>query len=153
MAPKNRQRSVIGRSRVDDRYASDKPALTPQQRKQQLIAARWEVSGPLPSADELERYAALMPDMPERLVANWERQTAHRMTLERTVIEGDEWRSKWGLRLGWVFAISLLAASVYLIVNGFGTQGVLVFLTEMIGLGAALLYTDVRRRQERKQKQ
>lgn len=85
-------------------------------------------------------------------MANWERQTTHRMNLERTVIDGDVWRSNWGLRLAFVFAIALLAASVYLIVNGFGTQGVLVFLTEMVSFGASFLYSDIRRRQERNQK-
>lgn len=144
MSPKGRPRARITRA-----------LNNPQQQltRQQLLAVRQEISGPLPSADELERYAALVPDMPERLLASWERQTEHRIDLERKVIAGDIWRSNWGLRLGWIFAMSLLAAAVYLISTGHESQGVLTLLTTLGGMAGLFVYQDIRRRAERNRKQ
>lgn len=109
-------------------------------------------SGPLPSADELERYQAIMPDLPERLVANWERQTEHRIDLEKRVIKGDIRRADWGLILGWIFALTLLVASVYLIATDHEGIGVTTFLTEMAVLGGAFVYGTIKRRQDRNRK-
>jgi hypothetical protein len=93
-----------------------------------------------------------MPDLPERLVTNWETQTSHRMDLERRVIHGDVRRSNWGLVLGWTFAMALLAASVYLISTGHESIGVTALLSELAVLGGSLIYSDYRRRQQRNNK-
>jgi uncharacterized membrane protein len=45
---------------------------------------------PLPSPDDLERYRAMLPDAPERLLSSGEREQAHRHDLERRLVALDE---------------------------------------------------------------
>lgn len=137
-------------SRVNDGYGNAEPLA--MRRVEQRMVAQFSWSGPLPPAAELERYKAIMPDLPERLVANWEKQTDHRIELEDRVIGGDIRRANWGLIGGWIFAMTLLAASVYLIATGHEGIGVTGFLGELAVLGGAFLYSDRRRRQERNRK-
>lgn len=118
--------------------------------EQRVVSVTW--SAPLPPAEELERYAAIMPDLPSRLVANWENQTNHRIDLEKRVIQGDVRRANWGLILGWIFAMALLAGSVFLISTGHEGIGVTTLLIELAALGGTLVFSDFRRRQERNSK-
>jgi hypothetical protein len=90
--------------------------------------------------------------MPERLLANFEKQTDHRIGLENRVIDGDIRRADWGLKAAWTFAMALLAASVYLITTGHEGYGVTTLLGELAILGGSFVYTDIRRRRERNQK-
>ncbi len=144
---------ALERSRVNDGYGapnSTRAQSSTQQRS--VVAARFSFSGPLPPASELEKYKAIVPDMPERLLANFEKQTDHRQALERRVIEGDVQRAHWGLVAGWTFAMSLLVASVYLIATGHESVGVMALLGELAALGGSFVYSDYRRRQERNRK-
>ena len=149
MAPQRNARV----SRVNDSNASDQPqGVRRAERQHRAVLAQLQISGPLPSAAELERYKAIVPDMPERLLANFEKQTDHRIDLEKKVVEGDIRRADLGLKAGWVFAMALLLASVYLIANGHEGIGVTGLLGELAGLGGAFVYADIRRRQERNRK-
>src|SRR5437773_2627905 len=56
-------------------------------------------SGPLPSPDILREYDLLVPGAAERFIARFEKQSEHRMHLERTVIEGDDRRAN---RAQWI---------------------------------------------------
>lgn len=47
-------------------------------------------TSPLPRPDDLERYAALVPDAPERLLAAGEREQAHRHEVESRLVAIDE---------------------------------------------------------------
>jgi uncharacterized membrane protein len=136
-------------SRVNDQYRT--PNVPGCSRVEQRMVATFR-SSPLPSAEELQRYKEIMPDLPERLVGNWERQTEHRISLETKVIDGDVSRSKWGLIAGWSFAMALLAASVFLISTGHESIGVTALLIELAALGGSLVYSDYRRRRERNRK-
>jgi len=66
-----------------------------------------QISGPIPSADELAKYEAVLPGAAERLLSIHEEQVArlgkqadHRMELEKTVVFGDSWRAWAGLAVG-----------------------------------------------------
>jgi uncharacterized membrane protein len=121
------------------------PALTIEQRLEHF-------SGPLPSPDILERYDQIVPGLADRVVTVFEEQATHRMDLERTVIKGDTRRANAGMVTAAVFGLSLLAASVYLIMNGHEGPGVLALLTTFAGYGGAFLYTNEVRRRERNEK-
>lgn len=138
-------------SRVNDAYGTreGRGELT---RVEQQILLEQRVSGPLPSADQLERYNAIVPGMAERLLVNFEKQTDHRIGLEKRVIDGDVRRADRGLIFGWIFAMALLAASVYLIATGHEGIGVMGLLGELAVLGGSFIYADYRRRQERNRK-
>lgn len=149
------RRNQAAPSRVNDGYAADQPKGLQQRPNQgpRGFVATQTIVGPLPSAAELERYQAIIPDMPERLLANFEKQTDHRIDLENRVIQGDIHRADLGLKAGWTFAVLLLAASVFLISTSHESVGVLGLLTEFAWLGGSFIYTDIRRRQERNRRE
>lgn len=45
-------------------------------------------TGPLPSPEVLEQYKAVQADLPERILAMAERQSAHRQEMEKKLVSG-----------------------------------------------------------------
>jgi uncharacterized membrane protein len=109
-------------------------------------------SGPLPTPDELERYEAIVPGMAERLVAKFEQQADHRMSLESDVIHADIRRGNWGLIAAFIFGLIVLVASVVLILNGHEGAGTTGIIVEFLTFGGAFLYGSETRRRERNRK-
>lgn len=68
-------------------------------------------SGPLPPAEELQKYANVFEGCADRIVAMAENNQAHRHSLETKVIGANISREKWG---------QLIAASLFLAVAGGG---------------------------------
>lgn len=60
--------------------------------------------GPIPPPGLLESYRAVHPDLPERIIAWTETQTAHRQSLERAAHEGAERRMNRGQLFTFVLA-------------------------------------------------
>ncbi len=71
-------------------------------------------SGPLPPAEQLERYEAILPGAADRIISTMEKETAHRHAKENKIIEGTL-RAE---RLGSVFAFALVIAFLLLAAYG-----------------------------------
>jgi uncharacterized membrane protein len=111
--------------------------------RQVQLSARM-TTGPIPSAEELLRYQQVQPDLPERIMRQFERRTdmaekqsEHRMTQEHRVIGNNILME----RLGWFSATLLglvvLGGSIWLISTGKsveGLAGVVVSLASLLGL-------------------
>lgn len=149
MARRNNRQ--VEASRVNDGYRT--PQAGGRQATQQQMVAQYTFSGPLPPADELLRYREVVPDMPERLLASFEKQVDHRMGLERTVVEADIRRADRGLNFGFLFGVLVLVAAVFLIYTGHEGIGVTTLLAEFIGLVSILVYTNRQRREQLKRNQ
>lgn len=108
-----------------------------------MIASRITM-GPIPSADEMERYRLVQADFPERIMRQYEARTdmarkqgEHRMALESKVISNNVWME----RLGWLSATLLgvlgLGGSIWLVYLGKtvgGIAGVITSLAALVGL-------------------
>jgi uncharacterized membrane protein len=88
-------------------------------------------TSPLPSPDDLDRYAAHLPDAPERLLAAGEREQAHRHDIESRLAAMDEQalpRFYAGQRLAHTISLLLglayLAAMALAILQGYPLAGV-----------------------------
>lgn len=88
-------------------------------------------TSPLPSPDDLDRYAAHLPDAPERLLAAGEREQTHRHDIERRLTAMDEQalpRFYAGQRLAHTISLLLglayLAAMALAILQGYPLAGV-----------------------------
>ena len=113
-----------------------------------------QYSGPLPAPSDLAKYDAIVPGMGERLLTTFEKQADHRMALERHVIHSDATRANFGLAAAFVFGLVLLAAAVYLVVNGFETAGIAAIVTEFLTYGGIFIYgSETRRRERNRQRQ
>lgn len=116
-----------------------------------LLASKF--SGPLPPAKELKAYDLVLPGLAERIVSMAERQSQHRMELEKVVIEGDVKRANWGLFLAALIAFGSLGASVYLALNERETTATALVGTSLIAVVGAFIYGSKNRRDERINKQ
>jgi uncharacterized membrane protein len=109
-------------------------------------------AGPLPAPETLAKYDAIVPGMAERRLRTFEQQAEHRMGLEKHVLRWDVIRSNVGLLAAFVFGVLVLAAAVYLIVNGYSTEGLIAIVSEFVTYGLAFLYSSETRRRERNRK-
>jgi len=124
--------------------------LTSQQR-QQIVQAQVSASfsGPLPHPDILVRYNDAVPDAAERILAMAERQSAHRIDLEKRVITADIRRANLGVAAGLLVALAFLAGSVVLVLSGYAAEGTILGTVDIVGLVATFVYGTERRRKER----
>lgn len=82
--------------------------------------------GPLPSPETLEQYSKIIPNGAERIMIMTEKQSDHRMYLEKKVISGQMLQSNIGQILAFLIGIAALSASVYMVVNGHDWSGTII---------------------------
>lgn len=96
-------------------------------------------SGPLPSPRTLKKYDEIIPNGAERIFSVFEKQSDHRMSLEKTVVKGQINQSLLGQIFGFIIAIVFLIAGIYLVINGHETAGISVFGFDIVGLTAVFV--------------
>ncbi len=81
-----------------------------------------------------------------------EKQSNHRMHMEKTVIGGDSRRSYLGLAAAFFLSAMIIVGGVYLIVNGHDWAGGLLIGLDLVGLAGVFVYGTNARRAERDRK-
>lgn len=88
-------------------------------------------ASPLPRPDDLERYAALIPGAPERLLAAGEREQAHRHEMERRLVAIDESAmpkyyagQRFAHIISLVFGLAYLAVMALAVLEGYPIVGI-----------------------------
>lgn len=90
--------------------------------------------GPLPSPSTLNGYNKVVKNGAERIMSVFEKQSSHRMTLEKKVVGRQTFQSLFGQILGFVIALACLGLGVYLVLNGFEAAGITLFSLDIVGL-------------------
>lgn len=106
-------------------------------------------SGPLPPPNVLQRYDEIIPNGADRIVAMAEKQSAHRIDLERTVIHGDSRRANWGVFCGFTLAVLVIVLSFILILYGHAVAGTILGTLDLVSLISVFIYGTTTRRRER----
>lgn len=78
-----------------------------------------------------------------------ERQSAHRIDLEKSVIAADIRRANLGVAAGFIVALAFLVGSVVLVLSGYAVAGTIFATVDIVGLVATFVYGTERRRKER----
>lgn len=97
-------------------------------------------SGILPPPQLLEHYERILPGLAERIVSLAERQSAHRISIERKVVGGQVWESRIGQVCGLVIALVGLGFGTYLGLNGHEVLGGVIGGTPLAGLVGVFVY-------------
>ena len=69
--------------------------------------------GPLPPPSVLDGFQKLVPDAPERIFRQWERESEHRRSYEQAALQATIRREARGQISATVFALSALAVSAF----------------------------------------
>ena len=135
---------------------SVEPHPTPKLKMTRTVTQLQCVSGPMPSADELAKYDALIPGAAERFlvihekqIALVEKQAAHRMTLEKIVVNGDNGRSWTGIIVGAIIALGGLAVTYGLAINGHDAVAMAIGIADLATLAGVFVYGTKARSNER----
>jgi len=81
------------------------------------------ISGPLPSAQQIEEYNRSVPGSGEILFAEFQAQSKHRRAMERIIIISDAARANLGLLIGGGIGVYLVWAGADLLRHGHSLQG------------------------------
>jgi uncharacterized membrane protein len=85
---------------------------------EQVQIAMQEWSGPLPHPATLREFGEVVPNGAERIMAAWERETAHRHKMEKSELGWAVFDSVFGKVCALVFVLTALSISAYAAVNG-----------------------------------
>jgi uncharacterized membrane protein len=131
------------------------PGVAPQAFPQfplQQVSTSLSYSGPIPPPELLRQYNEIIPGLAERIVGQAERQTNHRIELEKTVINSDIKRSWAGLIIGGMLAFFVTGAGALLVHNGHDGAGAWITGGGLASVVGVFVYGTQQRRKERTEK-
>ena len=106
-------------------------------------------SGPVPDPATLKAYDLVLPGLAERIVDRWEKQSDHRMALEKTVVEGDTRRANWGLVSATVISLAVIGVAGVLAMHDHETVAAVLAGVDIAALAGVFIYGTNSRKEER----
>jgi uncharacterized membrane protein len=80
-------------------------------------------SGPLPPAEEIEAYNRIIPDGANRVMTMAEKQSDHRIEIEKVAVDSQQAQGKRGQTFAFIIAILAILAAVYVTIIGHPVTG------------------------------
>ena len=96
-------------------------------------------AGELPAADTISTYEEVLPGAADRILSMLEHQAEHRMSMERTLVEGAARTERLGQLMGLVIVLVVFLVGAGLIVNGHEIPGTLLAIADLAVLVAVYL--------------
>jgi uncharacterized membrane protein len=94
----------------------------------------------LPPPEVLQKYEEVMPGIAKLLVQNAERQTQHRLDIEKRTLNSNNLKSFAGLVFGFLIGIFGLGGGFYLTFKGYNVVGVIFTSSTLVSLVMAFIY-------------
>lgn len=110
------------------------PAAPPPQPEPLVVAA-----GELPAAETISTYEEVLPGAADRILRMLETQADHRMSMERTLVEGAARTERLGQLMGLVIVLVVFLVGAVLIVSGHQIPGTLLAIADLGVLVAVYL--------------
>ncbi|CAK1241537.1 hypothetical protein [Fructobacillus cardui] len=109
--------------------------------KNQLPSQSYQYSGPLPPSSEMRNYGIVDKTLPNRIMELAEKQTNHRIEMEKKSMDLNEqemnaniFLTKWGLYLGFFLIMSALTCAFVMIIKGQYTGGIFSIMFVLVTL-------------------
>ena len=106
-------------------------------------------TGPIPPPEVLAQYEEVLPGLADRIMAEAERQSAHRQAAEMTVIKNDARQSLFGMAAGVVTVLAALAVAAIFVLQGQPWFGIVALLAPITTLAGVFVHGTEARRKER----
>ena len=121
---------------------------------QATYAAIVASAGPVPHPDVLRQYNEVVPDGADRIFKMAEDQSAHRISIEKTVTGSDSRRANLGLAAAVLVALATLGVSALITLNGQPIPGTVLGTVDLGAIVGVFVYgTESRKRERREQRQ
>ena len=134
----------------DDRPATGPAGQVPSEQHPLVIAASaW--AGPLPQPEVLQGYESVIPGAANRILEMAERQSDHRMQMDKMVISGGSRRSYLGLVAGFALSAMVIVGGIYLIATDHDWAGASLVGLNLAGLAGVFVYGTKTNRDEQRQ--
>lgn len=111
-----------------------------QPHRNSIIEVNQEFSGPIPPPHLLDQYNQIVPGAAERILSMAERQSAHRLELEKQVIASDIKKSERGQVFGLVVATVGLVLAFTLGMTGHQVAAGIIGGADIVSLAAIFVY-------------
>ena len=116
----------------------------------EVMAASWQ--GPLPPPATLRGFEEIVPGAALRILEMAEKQSAHRIQMERAVIDGDSRRADRGLIVGGILAALIVTGGLIVMITKDPWAGASIIGTSVAALAGVFVYGTNTRRAERHRK-
>lgn len=105
-----------------------------------MVQVQWKAySGPLPEPEDLDKFNQIIPNGADRIMRMAEKQSEHRMALERLVVQGQQSQSKAGQWLGFATTVLLTVAGFWIALQGNTAVASVIFGTTILGLASVFI--------------
>ncbi len=135
------------------------PDNSPQPRNNpssKLIATKIEefsgFSGPIPPPQILQQYNNIVPDAAERIIRMAEKQSDHRMDLERKVVDSNILKSYLGMIIAAGIAVYGLYIAKEISINGNPWAAGIIAALDLGGLISVAIYNGLIQKREREKR-
>lgn len=109
--------------------------------------------GPLPDPETYSQYAQLIPNGADRIMVMAERQSEHRMQMEKRVVSGQLLQSNIGQFLAFFIGLAAIGGGVYCVTKGYEIGGSILGVGGLTGLVTAFIQGKRRQTSNLAQKQ
>jgi len=96
--------------------------------------------GPLPPPEVLREFNDIVPNGAERIVAQWESETAHRQAQEKAALAAEVAITRRGQYFAGAFAFTALAVAAWALALGATQVAALIASTTIVSVVGAFLY-------------
>src|ERR1035438_4279362 len=94
----------------------------------------------LPPPEILQKYNSVIPGLADRIVAQAEKQTFHRISLEKKLLTSNIWKSFLGLVFGFLISSLGVGGGLYLTFVGFNVIGIVFSSATLVSLVMSFIY-------------
>ncbi len=115
-----------------------------------VMAASWQ--GPLPPPATLRGFDEIVPRVARKILDMAEKQSVHRIQMEKTVVDGNSRRADRGLVVGGVLAALIVIGGLIVMIMRDPWAGASIIGTSVATLAGVFVYGTNTRRAERNRK-
>lgn len=112
-----------------------------------------EYSGPIPPPSLMAEYEKVLPGSADRIIAMAERQSEHRQSIEKTVVENHSTSQILGVIIGGIIALACIVIGGILIYNDKNVEGLVTIISPLAILVGVFIKGDNSVKKELKAKE
>jgi len=109
-------------------------------------------SGPLPHPDLLREYEKMIPDAPKKIFAMAEKQNEHRISIEKTFVEGNMKLEKIGVLFGVIIPVMGMICGTIIIITGHSVIGFISIVSTLLPSSGSYMYSLYKKQKKENQK-